>query len=121
MSNVSQALQTPQRWLICGGVALCMLSLSILHSLGIIFRCKVRAKYRLGAAATLIFIVIVGSGLQPIAIIGLVAFLCATQEPKICIKAVNYLHPKIDITRQLFAANDRSLISDTSIDYSYYK
>ena len=79
MSDVSQALPTPQRWLICGGVAMCMLSLSILHRTGLIFRCKVRAKYRLGAAAILIFLAIVGISLQPIAIIGLVAFVCATQ------------------------------------------
>lgn len=79
MSDVNQALPTPQRWLICGGVALCMLSLSILHRTGMIFRCKVRAKYRLGAAAILIFLAIVGVSLQPIVIIALVAFVCATQ------------------------------------------
>ncbi|WP_414620515.1 low temperature requirement protein A [Calothrix sp. CCY 0018] len=79
MSNVNQALPTPYRWLICGGVAMCMLSLSILHRTGLIFRCKVRAKYRLGAAAILIFLAVVGISLQPIAIIGLVAFVCATQ------------------------------------------
>ena len=79
MSDANQALQTPQRWLICGGVALCLLSLSILHRTGMIFRCKVRAKYRLGAAATLIFLAIGGISLQPVVIIGLVALVCATQ------------------------------------------
>ena len=79
MSDANQALQTPQRWLICGGVALCLLSLSILHRTGMIFRCKVRAKYRLGAAATLIFLAIAGISLQPVVIIGLVALVCATQ------------------------------------------
>lgn len=79
MSDANQALQTPQRWLICGGVALCLLSLSILHRTGMIFRCKVRAKYRLGAAAALIFIAIAGISLQPVVIIGLVALICATQ------------------------------------------
>ncbi|MGB7375477.1 MAG: low temperature requirement protein A [Rivularia sp. (in: cyanobacteria)] len=79
MSQANQALQTPQRWLICGGVALCMLSLSILHRTGMIFRCKVRAKYRLAAAAILIFLALLGGSSQPIVIIGLVALVCATQ------------------------------------------
>ncbi len=79
MSDANQALPTPQRWLICGGVALCLFSLSILHRTGIIFRCKVRAKYRLGAAATLIILAVVGISLPPIVIIGLVALVCATQ------------------------------------------
>ncbi len=79
MSDVSKALPTPHRWLICGGVALCLLSLSILHRTGMIFRCKVRAKYRLGAAAILIFLALLGRSSQPIVIIGLVALVCATQ------------------------------------------
>ncbi len=79
MSDANQALPTPQRWLICGGVALCLFSLSILHKTGIIFRCKVRAKYRLGAAATLIFLAVAGIGLPPLAIVGLVALVCAIQ------------------------------------------
>ncbi|WP_416350870.1 low temperature requirement protein A [Rivularia sp. UHCC 0363] len=79
MSDANQALPTPQRWLICGGVALCLLSLSILHRTGIIFKCKVRAKYRLGAAAILIFLAVVGISLQPVVVIGLIAVVCATQ------------------------------------------
>ncbi|MGB3640220.1 MAG: low temperature requirement protein A [Rivularia sp. (in: cyanobacteria)] len=79
MSDANQALPTPQRWLICGGVALCLLSLSILHRTGMINRCKVRAKYRLAAAAILIFLALLGASSQPIVIIGLVALVCATQ------------------------------------------
>ncbi len=55
------------------------ISLSILHRTGMIFRCKVRAKYRLGAAAILIFLALLGGSSQPIVIIGLVALVCATQ------------------------------------------
>jgi len=79
MSDANQALPTPQRWLICGGVALCLFSLSILHRTGMIFRCKVRARYRLGGAALLILLAIVGIRLQPLLIVGLVALICAFQ------------------------------------------
>ncbi|WP_044292470.1 low temperature requirement protein A [Rivularia sp. PCC 7116] len=79
MSDANQALPSPQRWLICGGVALCLLSLSVLHSTGIIFRCKVRAKYRFLAAVILIFLAIIGINLQPVVITGLVALICAIQ------------------------------------------
>lgn len=79
MSNANQALSTPQRWLICGGVGLCLISLSILHNTGMIFRCKVRAKYRLAGAGILILLALVGTRLHPVLIIGLVALVCAFQ------------------------------------------
>lgn len=58
------------------GVALCLFSLSILHNTGLISRCKESAKYRLGSAGILIFLVVVGKSLQPLFILGLVALVC---------------------------------------------
>ncbi len=78
-SEASNALSTPNRWLLCGGVALCLLSLGLLHRTGIIFRCKVRSKYRFGAAALLIILAMVGISWSPLVVVGLVALVCATQ------------------------------------------
>jgi low temperature requirement protein LtrA len=78
-SEADNALSTPYRWLLCGGVAMCMLSLGLLHRTGVIFKCKVRSKYRVGTAALLIILAIVGVGLSPLAVVGIVAILCATQ------------------------------------------
>ena len=78
-SEAGNALSSPNRWLLCGGVALCVLSLGLLHRTGIIFMCKVRSKYRFGAAALLIILAIVGVGWSPLVVVGLVALVCATQ------------------------------------------
>lgn len=78
-SEAGTVLSTPNRWLLCGGVALCMLSLGLLHRTGVIFRCKVRSKYRFGTAALLIILAIVGIGLSPLVVVGIVAIICATQ------------------------------------------
>lgn len=78
-SEAGNALSTPNRWLLCGGVAMCMLSLGLLHRTGVIFRCKVRSKYRFGAAALLIILAIVGVGQSPLLVVGIVAVVCATQ------------------------------------------
>ncbi len=78
-SEAGNALSTPYRWLLCGGVAMCMLSLGLLHRTGIIFKCKVRSKYRFGTAALLIILAIVGVGQSPLLIVGIVAVICATQ------------------------------------------
>lgn len=79
MSETGMALPAPERWLLCGSVALCLLALGLLHRTGVIFKCKVRTKYRLGAAAVLLVLAIVGVGLSPLVVVGLVALVCATQ------------------------------------------
>ena len=78
-SEAGNALNTPHRWLLCGGVALCMLSLGLLHRTGVIFKCKVRSKYRFGTATLLIILAMVGVSVSPLVVVGLVAFICATQ------------------------------------------
>ncbi|WP_009632945.1 low temperature requirement protein A [Synechocystis sp. PCC 7509] len=78
-TEAGNALSTPNRWLLCGAVALCLLSLGLLHRTGVIFKCKVRSKYRFGTAALLIILAIVGVGLSPLGVVGIVAFVCATQ------------------------------------------
>lgn len=79
ISNPTLALPDAQRWLICGSVALCYLSLGILHRLGVILYCKIRTQYRFGAAVVLLLIAILGKGLFPVVVIGLVALVSAVQ------------------------------------------
>ncbi|BAY75325.1 low temperature requirement A [Nostoc linckia NIES-25] len=79
LSKQTLALPDSQRWLICGSVALCSLSVGILHQFGVIRLCKIRSKYRLGGAAVLIAIAFFGKGLLPIAVIALVALVSALQ------------------------------------------
>jgi low temperature requirement protein LtrA len=79
LSKQTFALGDPQRWLICGSVALCWLTIGILHRLGVIRYCKTRAKYRLGAVPVLLAIAFFGKGLLPVAVIGLVATVCIVQ------------------------------------------
>ncbi len=78
-SDANVALSDNYRWLICGAVALCFLALGILHRTGVIRYCKIRTKYRSGAAAVLLIIAIFGRGLLPLGVIALVAFVCAVQ------------------------------------------
>lgn len=79
LSEPLTALPDFQRWLLCGSVAMCLTSLAVLHRTGIIFRCKVRAKYRLGSAVVLVGLAAFGSGLLPIVVVGLVAGITAIQ------------------------------------------
>ncbi len=51
LSKSGLALPDPQRWLICGAVALCLLALGILHRFGVIRYCKIRSQYRLGGGS----------------------------------------------------------------------
>lgn len=78
-SEPGVALPDADRWLICGAVALCFLALGILHRTGVIRYCKIRTKYRIGAAAILLVLAVVGKGLLPVVVIGLVALVCAVQ------------------------------------------
>lgn len=78
-SEAGVAMPDAVRWLLCGSIALCLLSLGILHRTGVIFKCKVRTKYRIGAATVVLVLAIAGIGWPPVAVIGLVAIVCATQ------------------------------------------
>ncbi|MBW4632801.1 MAG: low temperature requirement protein A [Iphinoe sp. HA4291-MV1] len=79
LSKPMLALSDAVRWLLCGSVALCYLGLGILHRIGVIRYCKIRAKFRIGAAPIILAIAIFGKGLFPVAVIGLIAFVCAVQ------------------------------------------
>ncbi|KST66275.1 low temperature requirement protein A [Mastigocoleus testarum] len=79
LSDASLALPTPERWLICGAVALCLFGLCILHRTGLIFPCKVRARYRLGAAVVLLVIAAAGVKFNSVIIIGSVALVVVFQ------------------------------------------
>jgi len=78
-SQPSVALPAPERVLLCGAVALCLLALALLHRTGVIRYCKVRSRFRLRSAVVLLVLAIVGKGLLPIVVIGLVALVCAVQ------------------------------------------
>ena len=71
------------RWLLCGAVALCLLALGIIFLTGLTpktsQRCRLRATYRFGGAAFLILLALLGAGLWPAGLIGLVTLVCATQ------------------------------------------
>ncbi|MBW4688029.1 MAG: low temperature requirement protein A [Komarekiella atlantica HA4396-MV6] len=79
LSKSGLALPDPQRWLICGAVALCSLALGILHRFGVIRYCKIRSQYRLGGAVLLVAIAIFGKGLLPVTVIALVAVVTVVQ------------------------------------------
>jgi low temperature requirement protein LtrA len=71
-------LSTPDRWLICGSVAICYMSLAVLHRMGLIFQCKARTRHRLGGGAAMLGLAIGGGTVSPvfaiaaIAIVGLI-------------------------------------------------
>lgn len=79
LSEQTQPLPDKIRYLICGSVALCWLSMAILHRTGVIRYCKMRAKYRLGGAVIVGAIAFFGKSLLPIAVIGLIATVAAFQ------------------------------------------
>lgn len=79
LSKPMLALPDAIRWLLCGSVALCYLTLGILHRIGVIRYCKIRAKFRVGAAVVLPLIALFGKGLLPVMVIGLVAVVSVVQ------------------------------------------
>ncbi|KYC36036.1 low temperature requirement protein A [Scytonema hofmannii PCC 7110] len=79
LSNPEVGLPDNIRWLLCGSLALCYLSLAVLHRLGVILYCKIRTKYRVGAAFVLLAIAFLSKGLLPIAVMGLVTVVCVVQ------------------------------------------
>lgn len=72
-----------ERSLICFGVALCLMALSVIHlitcTLGTTRRRKILAAYRLGSAAFILILAVAGIALSPIVLIGLVAMACGVQ------------------------------------------
>ncbi|MBW4564455.1 MAG: low temperature requirement protein A [Mojavia pulchra JT2-VF2] len=79
LSQQGLALPDPQRWLICGSVALCLLAIGILHRFGVIRYCKIRSQYRFGGAVVLLFVAIFGKGLLPVLVIAVVALVAVVQ------------------------------------------
>lgn len=79
LRSVEMALPSNERWLICGALAICFTSLSVLHRMGVIFYCKARTKHRLGAAITLLILAIAGETLWPLSVMGIIAFICVIQ------------------------------------------
>lgn len=79
LSDASLALVDNQRWLLCGSLALCWFALGILHRTGVIRYCKIRTKYRFGAAVAVLALAIFGKGLLPVVIIGLTALVGVVQ------------------------------------------
>lgn len=72
-SASTAALPNPERWLICGAVAMCYLSLAVLHRTGVIFLCKARTRHRLWAVGGVLGVAIAGTNLLPITVIALIA------------------------------------------------
>jgi low temperature requirement protein LtrA len=72
-----------ERWLICGAVALCFLALSAIHRTTVesgSTKCSQRqVNYRLAAAVVVFVLAIVGAGLLPAILLGLVAVVCGAQ------------------------------------------
>lgn len=79
MTEPNLTLPNAVRWLLCGSVAMCLLSLAILHRTGVIFRCKVRAKYRLWSAIALLGVAAFGVGLLPLVVVAIVAGIAGGQ------------------------------------------
>jgi low temperature requirement protein LtrA len=79
VSEPALPLSAIDRWLLCGAVAMCLVSLAILHRTGVIFRCKVRSKYRLWSAMALVGLAALGTQLPPIAVVGCVAAVAVFQ------------------------------------------
>lgn len=79
LSSQEIALPSPQRWLICGSMALCYVALAVLHRTGIIFSCKARTRHRLVAAVILLVVAIAGITLSPIAVIGAIAIVSVAE------------------------------------------
>lgn len=82
ISPQNLVLPPEQRWLICGGVALVLLSLGIIHLTSILSRTQPRnyshAVYHFGTAAAVLLLGTFGA-LRPLILIGIVALACAAQ------------------------------------------
>jgi low temperature requirement protein LtrA len=81
-SPQSLVLPPEERWLICGGVALVLLSLGLIHLTTILSRPQPKnythAAYHFGTAAALLILGAVGA-FRPLILIGFLALACAAQ------------------------------------------
>ena len=75
----TEALASPERWLLCGSMALCYGSLAVLHRLGVIFLCKARTRHRLAAMVVMLVLAVAGSALTPLTIIALISIVGIVQ------------------------------------------
>ena len=57
----------------------CLLALGILHRTGVIKHCKIRSGYRIGAAAIVLLVGIVGEWWLPVVEIGIITLVCISQ------------------------------------------
>jgi len=82
-SDVAQPLPAAERALICVAVALCLVSLALIHlitcSLGPARRRKILSAYRIASAAFVLVLAVAGGSLSPVVLIALVAVACALQ------------------------------------------
>ncbi|MDV3347203.1 low temperature requirement protein A [Leptothoe sp. LEGE 181152] len=72
-------LATPERWLLCGSVALCYGSLAVLHRMGVIFMCKARTRHRLVGMAAMLGVALVGTELSAMGVMSFVALMGIVQ------------------------------------------
>ena len=82
-SKTEAILPTANRWLLCGAVTICLISLAIIH----LITCnlektgnrKILAAYRLASAAFILILAIVGINISPLVVMILVSLACAVQ------------------------------------------
>jgi len=79
LGDPNVALPTAERWLLCIGIILCLFAWGVLHRTGVIKHCKIRSGYRIGAAAVVLLVGIVGEGWLPVVEIGIIALVCILQ------------------------------------------
>jgi low temperature requirement protein LtrA len=82
LSPQDMALPLEERWLICGGIAIVMLSLGLIHLTSVLSHPKSRdlghVAYHFATAALILILAAVGS-CRPVMLIGLLSLACAAQ------------------------------------------
>jgi low temperature requirement protein LtrA len=78
--SASTALPDAERWLICGAIALSLLAIGVIQATTFgTLTGRARFPYRCGAAVAALLLAAAGHGLVPLAVIALLAALCAAQ------------------------------------------
>jgi low temperature requirement protein LtrA len=76
-------LSSPERWLLCGSVSVCLITLAMLHlitcSLGSSRRRKILSIYRVGGAVFVLALSFWGVNLSPVALVTWIAVVCIIQ------------------------------------------
>jgi len=78
-AGYGELLTYPERWLICGCVALCYGCLAVLHRMGIIFNCKARTRHRLVGMGIMLALAVFGADLSPVVLISAIALVGLAQ------------------------------------------